>query len=350
MSVNKTVILSGLAFIACGFSEPASAQLSIKKTLNDGPSCVQNRLCKFRITVTNVGSATYSGDVDITDVVSNPPAGVNLLYSYESVNSHNWNWSCTQSAPNQPIKCEENNLTLQPGVSAYFDITLDLHGRTNCATLDTPLQSPKPQSCITVGNIGGGGGGGGTVTPPPPGPDVNFLSGRGTAWSARNAEGYVGPGNFNSNPQWILMGSAAGTNVYDGEIAATERRYVLCVKPGNPPPSLSFNAVYDQSQWRPRFYSGWSGAAFAVSANKLLVQNATKTAMHNECQQLGAGFTVANFHQSRDNAGNRGGWNAGGTISATGPNQHLLRDATKWLRNTGPSDTSQFLIYIKDQN
>ncbi len=204
------------------------------------------------------------------------------------------------------------------------------------------------------GPSGSGANSGGTTTgstPPPPGPDVNFLSGRGTSWSVRWAEGYTDPGSYDPSPGWVLMGSEGASDPYDGEVAASEQRYVLCVKPGSAMSvPASYNARYNQSNWRPRFYYGWSGVEYAVSAGKLLVQNATKSAMHAECQQLGTGFTVANFHQARDRTVNRGGWNAGGLVSATGPNQHLLREPANWLRNSSPSDASQFLIYIKDQN
>lgn len=125
--------------------------LDITKTLNDDADCVEDgALCTFRITVTNTGPNPYAGDVDVSDVFTNSSAPP--IYYLGPVNPHNWDWSCTQQNSNGPIECEENYLELAVGESAYFDVTLDLpEAGTNCATLETPDQSPKPESCVVVG-------------------------------------------------------------------------------------------------------------------------------------------------------------------------------------------------------
>ena len=127
--------------------------LDIKKELMSAADCPSSSaICTFRITVTNIGQNPYAGDVDISDVFTN--ASNPTIYSLISTNPFTWDWTCQQSSANDPIECEENYLQLAAGGSAYFDITLDMpNGGTNCAELETPDQSPKPESCVSVAEV-----------------------------------------------------------------------------------------------------------------------------------------------------------------------------------------------------
>ncbi len=129
--------------------------LSIEKTLVSAWDCPSiNAICTFRITVTNNGPGYFSGPVNIVDEYSDGgnPVGHWLI---PPANAFTWDWTCSQATPGSaPIICDETALTLAPNESSYFEITLDTpYAGTNCATLNTPLQQPKPQSCVDTGVV-----------------------------------------------------------------------------------------------------------------------------------------------------------------------------------------------------
>ncbi|MCP5397134.1 MAG: hypothetical protein H6918_10475 [Sphingomonadaceae bacterium] len=128
------------------------SNLRLVKQLVDDPSCINNALCRFRITLINDGPGYFSGPVEIADAFGN--GSTQSFYYLGPVNPFQWDWQCTQIGASTPITCTESALVLAPNESAFFEVTLDFGpAGTNCAVLEQPLLTPKLESCVSVGDL-----------------------------------------------------------------------------------------------------------------------------------------------------------------------------------------------------
>lgn len=129
-TINKTQITPG----SCHGSQPAGAP--------------NPNLCTFEIVVTNSGTATYTGDIVLTDQV--------MMGTYQvPATPANWgaqpDWNCVFSGPE--TTCTQTNVTMNPGDSVTLTVTMDISMipapySENCATLITPQTA---ESCVPNG-------------------------------------------------------------------------------------------------------------------------------------------------------------------------------------------------------
>jgi hypothetical protein len=126
---------------------PGAADLAVQKT----GQCNWPYTCVFTITVTNVGSAPYSGSLTVTDQTT--PAWTTLLAGGGSNPSGP---SCTYSGT--AVVCSKSSVTLGPGQSqtftfnVYFGPTGYRQPFTNCASLPSSTDSnpANNQGCLTL--------------------------------------------------------------------------------------------------------------------------------------------------------------------------------------------------------
>ncbi|MBX7247430.1 MAG: hypothetical protein K1X35_00095 [Caulobacteraceae bacterium] len=131
---------------------PKPANLQISKSKLTPGSCHGSQPgadnCTFRLTVTNSGGVAYVGPLSISDTVDwygqafpvsvvTPPPG----------------WACP-SGPAAPIVCNVAAVTVAPGASVNFDITLNLNGPApasrNCVVLTWSGGPPTPPACAQI--------------------------------------------------------------------------------------------------------------------------------------------------------------------------------------------------------
>jgi len=132
-----------------------------QEVLSNASNCNQtgNDQCRFRITLTNNATQTYSGPAQILDIydifqnfTSAPQSVGHILMS-----GGNNGWACNNSQGSGiVIDCRKQNLTINPGASESFEMILDLSGTLptngrNCARLEGPLMQARPQACVSVG-------------------------------------------------------------------------------------------------------------------------------------------------------------------------------------------------------
>ncbi len=108
----------------------SAADLAVKKSAARD-ACIAGAPCDFLITVTNVSRTTYTGPLQLRDVVA--PGGARLDRSGSSA------WSCRESGGE--FLCSSPTTSLRPGETRTLSLTLDTSrmgagAARNCASLD----------------------------------------------------------------------------------------------------------------------------------------------------------------------------------------------------------------------
>lgn len=120
--------------------------LTVSKTANQ-PVCNANQGCNFLVTVSNVGTAVYSGGVTLRDTIT--PASAR----YTGANPRGWN--CTGNAGS--VTCTKPNVNLAPGAkeSIYLSFSVPRYqsGTANNCVVVSPGVAAAPRGGNTVSNV-----------------------------------------------------------------------------------------------------------------------------------------------------------------------------------------------------
>ena len=139
-------------------ADPKFAALSVAKTA-DGTSCAPEGNCAFTITVTNTGTETFSGPIEIRDQLKDAKGAP--LSRARLINHSEAPWNCGEFGGGF-FFCQQSNALIEPGKSitakmGFAPHTTEAQQIENCASIEG---GTAPPACAKIGVT--------QVQPPPP--------------------------------------------------------------------------------------------------------------------------------------------------------------------------------------